>query len=367
MHSSPSLLPRGRKSSTSAKQPVPALNPKSLARTSLSIVITGSFLYLAFRDADFPGLWQTMLRADLFWASTLILVGLLSHWVRAVRWRYLLAPMKDGIRVRNLFSAVMIGYAVNNILPRVGELVRPAVIGRLEGIAGSSALGTVIIERVLDFLTFSFMVGVTLSMYPSAIDPFVDDPASMQPLFIAGSVGATALFILLFLRLEWFVGFVDRLSSRIPGRFSKKVGSFLRSFRAGLNISHLRHVWGWVVGWSLLMWGLYALGLYLSFFLFGEVESMNLGFGAAAVLLVVTTIAFALPAPGAMGTYHSFLPAALTGLYGVAATPALGLTIITHELQFVVIILVGAAFYLTDYRKIGSLRAPDTTMGGTAP
>ena len=91
---------------------------------------------------------------------------------------------------------------------------------------------------------------------------------------------------------------------------------------------------------------------------------MNLGFGAAALLLVVSTIAFALPAPGAMGTYHSFLPAALVGLYSVDETAALGIAIITHEVQFIVIMIMGAYFYIVDHGRIGSLREKDPIVEG---
>ncbi len=332
---------------------------RSLLRTSVSILITGVFLYLAFRSADVGALWNTLLQANIVWVLMLIPVGVLSHWVRTVRWRYLLAPLKKEMSLRNLFSAVMIGYAVNNLLPRVGELVRPLVVGKLEDVSRSAALGTVIIERVLDFLTFSFMVGLTLTLYPSAIDPFVDDPASMQPVFLAGSVGATVLFVLLFFRLEWFVGFVERLRARFPGRLSDRIGSVLQSFRSGLDVTHLRGSWTWVLIWSIVMWGLYVFGLYLALFMFDEIARLQLGFGAAVVLLVVTTIAFALPAPGAMGTYHSFLPAALTGLYGVGQTAALSMAIITHEIQYVVVMIIGAYFYVADHGRIGNIRQKD--------
>jgi uncharacterized protein (TIRG00374 family) len=276
-----------------------------------------------------------------------------------------MAGIKPGMSVRNLFSATILGYAANNVLPRVGELVRPIVIGRLEGVSRSSAFGTVIAERVLDFLTFSFMFCITLSIYPHAVDPFVEDPDAVRPWFFAGSLATTVIFFFLFIRLELLIGVADRVRSRFPGPFSEKVGKLLMSLRSGLDVSHLARQWFWVSLWSFVMWGLYALGMFASFQLFPDVAALSLDFGAAMVLLLISTIAWALPAPGAMGTYHSFLPAALTGLYGVDQVQALGMAIVTHEVGFLLVMVLGAYYAVRDNLSIRGLEASTNTSEGT--
>jgi len=85
----------------------------------------------------------------------LFLGTVVGHMARAWRWQYLLYPIKPNVTLRNSFSAVMIGYMVNNFLPRVGEFVRPYAIGNLENISKSAALGTVVIERIIDMIVFS--------------------------------------------------------------------------------------------------------------------------------------------------------------------------------------------------------------------
>ncbi len=316
-------------------------------------------MYLAFRGTDFAALWSTILNADPWIVASLIPVVLISHWMRAYRWKYLLAPFKDRPSVRNMFSAVMLGYAVNNILPRVGEFVRGVVIGKLEHISRSAAFGTVVIERILDFLTFSFLVGVTVSIYPQAIDPFVDDPAAWRPIFIAASAGSTALFFFLFIKIEAVAGFVARFRHRLPGKMGEKIGHAVESFVSGLNVEHLRKTWPMVVLWSMGIWSFYALGMYLPFFLFDSIASLHLGFGSAVVLLVITSVAWALPAPGAMGTYHSFLTIALVKLYGADPTAALGLSVITHEVGYILVMAVGAYYYIVDHGRVGSMTAAE--------
>lgn len=337
------------------------MNVRTIARTIASFLLASVFLYLAFRDTDFSALWTTMLHAELWAVGSLVPIVLISHLLRAVRWRYLLAPFKDRPSVRNMFSAVMLGYAVNNLLPRVGEVVRGVVIGKLEQISRSAAFGTVVIERILDFLTFSFLVGLTVTIYPSSIDPFVDDPIAWRPIFLTASIGATVLFFVLFVKLEAFVAFAARFRHRLPGRLGDKVGRIVDSFVTGLGVAHLRSSWPWVVLWSLAIWTFYALGLYIPFFFFDAISSLGLGFGAATVLLVISSVAWALPAPGAMGTYHSFLTIALVRLYGADPTAALGLSVITHEVGYIIVMAVGAYFYIVDHGRVGSMTASESS------
>jgi hypothetical protein len=219
----------------------------------------------------------------------------------------------------------------------------------------------VVIERILDFLTFSFLVGVTVSIYPSAIDPFVDDPSAWRPIFLTASIVSTLLFIVLFVKLETFVAFVARYRHRLPEKFEKRIGHIIDSFVAGLNVAHLRSTWPMVLFWSLGIWAFYALGLYLPFFMFDSIASLHLGFGAAVVLLVITSVAWALPAPGAMGTYHSFLTVALVRLYGADPTAALGLSVITHEVGYILVMAIGAYYYIVDHGRVGSMTASEST------
>ena len=179
-------------------------NLKTLLRSVFGILLAALFLFLAFRGTDFDQLWLSLQNVHYEWVLLLIPIGLFSHFLRAVRWKFLLEPVKKGTSVHVLFSAVMIGYMVNNILPRVGELVRAYVAGRLEGMPKSSTLGTVVIERIIDLATFSFLLCIVLFVYPQSLGAFVDDVSSVRVLFLVGSVVVLVLFVLLFLKSESF-------------------------------------------------------------------------------------------------------------------------------------------------------------------
>src|SRR5512140_298699 len=125
------------------------MNRSRLLRYLLSIALMVFFLWYAFRGTDFGKLYEAIRDASYGWIAISFAILMLSHVVRAWRWRYLLEPIKPAIGLRNLFSAVMIGYFVNNLLPRAGELARPYSIGKLESIPGSAAFGTIVVERLI--------------------------------------------------------------------------------------------------------------------------------------------------------------------------------------------------------------------------
>jgi uncharacterized protein (TIRG00374 family) len=304
------------------------MSPKSraLLRYSISFLIAFAFLYYAFQGVRLADLWRSLKGADYWWVLMLVPLNILSNWVRAVRWAYLLAPIKSNMSRRNLFSGVMIGYAVNNILPRVGELVRPYVIGKLEGISKSSALATVVVERILDFMSFYFIVCIVLFVYPHSLDPFIQDAKLARPLVLLGSFALLAIFVLLYFKAESFFRIVAKAVHFAPRKMAARIEPILDSFYTGFAVSKMRSQFGIILLQSFLIWG-----------------------------LVISSISWILPAPGAMGTYHSFLTVAMIRLYGVSATTALSYAIVTHEVGYLVVMVIGGYYYFRDHFRVSEL------------
>ena len=328
---------------------------KTAVRSLLSLALAAVFLYVAFRGIALSDLWQSLREVRYLWILLLIPIGLLSHYVRAYRWKFLLGHVKQDISTANLFSAVMIGYMVNNVLPRVGEFVRPYVAGKLEGISKSTALGTVVIERIIDMMTFFILVFLVLFLYPETLAAW-ENAESLRPLFLAGSVVSFLLFVLLFLKSESIFRLVRHLKPIIPERYAGKLDSMVDSFVSGFRIASVRNKLPQVFGLSFVIWFLYGLGLYVPFFAFEPIAKLDLGFNASMVLLTVTSIAFVLPAPGAFGTYHSFLKFSLVRLYGIDDVTALSYSLVTHEVNYILVMVVGVFYFLKDHLKVSEVR-----------
>ena len=328
---------------------------KKFLQTAAGFLLAGLFIYLAFRGVSFKDLWASLQDVDYIWVALLVPIVVISHWLRAVRWAYFLSPVKENIPTRNLFSAVMIGFMVNNLLTRVGEVTRAIAIGRSENISKSSAFGTVVIERIIDMVTFLFILCVVLFLYPGSLDPFFSNVNAIRPFFLVGSVGFLVLFVLLFFKVESLFRLLSFLKRFVPSRFEVKYQSLLDSFISGFAVSKMRNKYGIIVILSVLIYFFYALSLYVPFYAFHTMAGHNLDFGASVILLTISTIAFAFPAPGALGTYHQFLSFALVRLYGVDTVTALSYSIITHEMGYIITTVVGLYYFFKDHLRVSEV------------
>ena len=329
--------------------------PKKVLQTALGFLLAALFLYLAFRGVSFKDLWASLQDVDYIWVALLVPIVVISHWLRALRWRYLLAPVKEHIPTRNLFSAVMIGFMVNNLLPRVGEVTKAIAVGRSEHISNSSVFGTVVIERIIDMVTFLFILCVVLFLYPASLEVFVDNANAVRPLFLIGSIGFLAFFVVLFFKAESLFRLLAYLKRFIPKRFETKYQALLDSFLSGFGVAKMRNQYGIITLLSLLIYFSYAMSLYVPFNAFHTMAGHNLDFGAAMILLTISTIAFAFPAPGALGTYHQFLSFALVKLYGVDNVTALSFSIITHEMGYLITTVVGLFYFFKDHLRLSEV------------
>ncbi|PKB64837.1 MAG: hypothetical protein BZY80_01845 [SAR202 cluster bacterium Io17-Chloro-G2] len=116
---------------------------------AVSVLFLGILVY----QVDFGEIKQSLRQANYLYVIPAVTVYFIAVYFRAVRWRYLLSPIAS-FRVRRLYPVVVIGYMANNLLPaRLGELVRSYYLSQRENCPASTALATVMVERVYDGLT----------------------------------------------------------------------------------------------------------------------------------------------------------------------------------------------------------------------
>ncbi|HTX17659.1 MAG TPA: lysylphosphatidylglycerol synthase transmembrane domain-containing protein [Bacteroidota bacterium] len=328
---------------------------KKTIRYTVSFLVMVVFLYLAFRGQDFGAIWNSLVSVHWTWVALLIVGGILSHLARAWRWQYLLVPIKDRVTLRNSFSAVMIGYMVNNFLPRVGEVVRPYSLGKHENISKSAAFGSVIIERILDVITFFSILLAVMFVYSGSFVELFPSLASMETLFLFGSVAAFAFFVVLFFKAAFFFTLLKKLLVVMPEKLRGKFNELFDSFVSGFEVSKRPNEFWMIIVTSYLVQGLYLLLMYIPFFAFPEMAGHSLDFGAATILLVASTVAFALPTPSGFGTYHSFTSFVLMKLYHVDGVTALSYTILTHEVGVFLTLVIGAYYFFRDHVRVAEM------------
>lgn len=323
---------------------------KEIIKWIVIIAIVVGSIYSVIKDIDFAKLWQILKTANYLWVLLSLPIILLSHWIRAVRWKTILKPVLDAKSTWNLFSAVMIGYAVNNLIPRGGELVRPFVYARRENVSKSAVFATIIIERFLDVLfllglfafVFFFSRGVISQAFPWLTDGnivfFVVLPVIVILVMILLSVYTKVGYHILRIFIKPF--FPSKYE-----RMEEVLGSFLKGFEFIKSpSSYLKTLVD-----SSLLWLFYALPMYMMFYTFDFQSVLNLGVMDAGLLLIVvgigTTVA---PTPGAIGIYHYLVTIAMMNLYKLSNEDALAYAILVHAVNMIVQVVVGAIFFLKE-------------------
>jgi uncharacterized protein (TIRG00374 family) len=333
-----------------------ALLKRPSVHLAVSVVVAAIFLILAFRGTDLHQIALSLERVNYWWLLLSFGILMVSHLVRAWRWGFLLAPMKEGIGLRNLFSGVMIGYFVNNFLPRAGEIARPYAIGKLERISGSAALGTVVVERVMDTMAFLFLVFAAPLVYSGPLLESFPWLRSGSFIILLVTLAFFVLLVVLMVRRDWTEKVLGILTRYLPAGPGSRLKEVAHAFLDGFQF--VRRPWMavrilLVTG---LIWWLYMAMTYTAFFAFAP--DLRLGWGAAWIVLAISSVGIAIPTPGATGTYHAFTSQTLTLLFHIQPAVALSYATATHAVNFIGVSIVGLAFFLRDHMTFAETMNP---------
>lgn len=329
----------------------------------LSVFIMLFFLYFAFRGTDFSRLMEILSTANYWWILAMLPILVLSHMLRAWRWEYLLRPIKQDLRFRNLFSALIVGYMMNNLLPKVGEFVRPYAIGKLEGVSRSAAFGTVLVERIFDVLSLLAVIMLIPVVYTGPLTeqlPWLEETGIWMTVCTLAVFG---LFIFLMVRRDIVVRVLNRITGWLSPQRRQLVEHVTHSFLDGfLFLKQPRHYFPIAV-LSILIWALYIAMMYVPFYAFNMPQEYNVGWGTAMVAQGISSIGIVIPTPASAGPYHYFTIQTLTRLYAVDDEVARSYATVTHAVGAVGITLIGLIYFLKDGLRMGDVMKQEAESG----
>ena len=311
------------------------------------VSVSFACLYFATRGTDWARVGTILMAARPVWVAAVMLASLLAVYVRAQRWRVLLRPL-GVVPLYPALSATAIGFGASAVLPfRIGELVRPALLGRRIGVGVSAALSSVVLERLFDMLLVIVCFIVVALVYP--LPPALRDSAVV--LGILALVGFTVLYVIQRRRAATET-FVERLLARLPSSVAAPLGPLVRSFLGGLGGLADRSTVVLVLAYSVYLWVLIQLT-----FLFGFLAlDMRVPLVAASLATVVIVAAFVfLPqAPGFIGTWQAGCVVAL-GFFGVPRDEAVGYSLLTWIISMVMNIGAAGVFLAREDLSPGDL------------
>ena len=305
-------------------------------RLIIGCLIGGVFLYLAGRKVDFSLMWEAFTKVNYGFVLLAVPVMFFSHFLRALRWRYLMDPIKR-VDLASLFSALLIGYMANILMPaHLGELLRAYVLGKKRGVSASSTFATIVVERIIDVFALLLLMVFAVFVYP-----FPDWINKAGYAMLIGTVGLFVFLILLKKYFAFFERFVRLFLKPLPKKLQEKLGRGIRSFVLGLV--PLRSAWDYpvVAVLSVVIWACYGFIIHLVLYAFDFVSVYHLPWSTSLIVLVVTTIGIVVPSsPGYVGTYHWLCQISLA-MFGVPAGPALSFAILTHGVNFLPVLIAG--------------------------
>jgi uncharacterized protein (TIRG00374 family) len=276
--------------------------------------------------------WHT---ADKGWLLLMAFVYTISHAIRAERWRIVLLALGNKITFNNSFLSLMVGYLVNLVIPRGGEVSRCYNLYKLDKIPVEISFGTVVIERIVDLLCLAVLIGISFVLESQKLFDFIDTlPVSME-------AGSSKLVLLL-----WIGGFLFLLLLVAYWllRKNEKVRSLAikvwKGFKGGLLSVFQLEKKGLFAFYSIVIWMLYFFMSYCVIRAFPATS--DLGFQAVMGLFAIGAIAMAVPLPGGTGSYHVLVPQGLVFLYGIPNTEAVAFTFIFHGWQTAIVIFAGS-------------------------
>ena len=323
------------------------MNKRRTFGTLLGFAISILFLFLALYRVDFAQVAQAIARADYRLVLVSAIFTLSSYVLRTMRWRRLLLPQKT-IPTTRLFPILVIGFALNNVLPgRPGEIARGFILGQRERMSKTLGIATVVLERVAD--------GLTLIAILAALAFFIELPGWGQQVetFSVLIFGAALFFMLLMLwREKWMTHLLHRVIHLLPAKFGHRIANMFASFLMGLHsLRSPRDILA-ILFFSLAIWVCEAISYFLVLSAFNLLNFPSERLLAAFFLMVIVNLSISIPAaPGGIGPFEWAGTLALSA-FSVVNAFALPAVLISHMVQYGVITGLGVVFMAREGIKL---------------
>ncbi|MDX2172246.1 MAG: lysylphosphatidylglycerol synthase transmembrane domain-containing protein [Bacteroidota bacterium] len=282
--------------------------------------------------------------ANYFWILLSMLIAFLSHFLRAYRWNYLLEPLGYKTKLINANCYVLIGYLANYGIPRMGEISRCTLATKYDKVPFEVALGTVITERIIDFILFLGIFVLTLLIEFKELSGLANH-LIFQPLKekLSGIENNPTKLIVLIVIVFLGVGLFIFLRKKVIGLMKGKLGGIIKGLAQGIgSIRKMKRPLGFII-LSVLIWLCYFYSLYMCFFALTGTE--NLGQGACLTLLLFGTFGVIL-SPGGLGAYPAIVGGILLTTYHVDQVWAFALPWLAWTSQLVLVLVFGLISFI---------------------
>jgi len=317
--------------------------PKRLKSLLQIVVFLGIGLLLIWlvtknlSDKEVEDIKEAFRNAHYWLVLPAMIIGIASHWARAVRWKLLIKPLGYSPSVLNTFFAVMVGYLANLALPRLGEVSRCGILARYEKIPADKLVGTMIAERAIDLICLIILMIITVAVQIDVVGQFFANRiwVPLQQKFAHAST--TQWLILAVIVIVVIAAIYFFLKRFARSKAAVTIRALARGVMEGiLSVGKMERK-GWFLFYTLLIWTLYFSMLYCGFYTLDETK--HLGFKAAMAVLGFGSIGM-IVTQGGIGAYQVLVQQTLL-LYGIHATTGYAFGWILWLAQTLLVMVVG--------------------------
>ena len=311
------------------------MTPKQILTYVISLGIGVVLFYLAFSIVDDKeALWDNMRSVRWEGIAASFVMGYLAIVSRGLRWGILLEPLGRSAGAARSVHAVAFAYFANTFVPRSGELARCAALNQTDDIPVDELFGTVISERVIDFVFLAVLTSIAILGNLPAFAVILEG-AQMPDLSKLILLGASALAGIALI--------IWKRKALLALPFAQKIAAFLQGVWNGLNSIRKMNRKGQFLAHTVFIWLMYFFMAWVIFKSFDAVQDITVL--QALFIMVAGGFGMVIPAPGGVGSYKW---AVISGFMALGYTKALGLAVanIIWFTQTAMIVIMGGIAYL---------------------
>ena len=319
----------------------------SVLKYLLFLAIGGVLFWLTLRGKDLNKNLEEIKSADYRWIGLSVVVMILSHITRAIRWNQLLNTLHIKTKTHTTFFAVMIGYFVNNAVPRLGEITRCGVLSNHHKVPINSVIGTVIAERAFDMITMVLILILTIVSQLDLLGAFINKYLLMP---LSAKFPSSTYVIIILISTLIILGLFFFIFYRLLLPKLRKINLFIKGvalvkgfWNGIMTIKNVKHKFLFLF-YSLLMWGFYTLTIFVCFQSISATE--HLTFLDALTIMALGSIGTLVQTPGGIGAYQYFVSLSLISLFLIEKNTASAFANLVYFTQWIMINIVGGISWI---------------------
>lgn len=265
-----------------------------------------------------------------------MVMGYVAFVSRGLRWKLLLEPIGEKANTWHAIHAVAIGYLSNLLVPRAGELARCTALYQADKIPVNKLFGTVILERVIDFIMLVSLVLLTFVLEFEQLQTFFSNTLAQAEGQTGGNNSLKIIIGLIILSGAVAFYFLRHRFKHLP--LYARIKDFWIGIKDGLkSIGKLEHKLSFILH-TLFIWSMYYLMVYVCVFALPETENIDPSSGL--FVMIVAGLGMVVPTPGGIGSYHYLVKMAMV-VIGVSATVGLSFATLVHTGQIIMTVVGG--------------------------